>query len=283
MARADRRSAQRAKQTPGIRASGAATAVEQTLFFTRIRRRAKWVFVFLAASFAIGFVVFGVGTSGGGGIGDILQGRSAGTGGPSVKDARKKVDARPSDPAALRELVTALQNEGRADEALPIMERYTQVRPRDADALAELATLYALRAGRLRAEAQNAELRAQLSTPGTDILPPASSPLGQALGNLPITNAVASKHQKELTDKIEKMQEAFRDAQQVYERIVVLKPEDAGAQRELGYAALNAGDNTTALAAFKHFLALAPDDPEAPLVKQQVKQIEASVTPPPTR
>ena len=36
-------------------------AIEDTLFFTRIRSHAKWVFVFLALSSVIGFVVFSVG------------------------------------------------------------------------------------------------------------------------------------------------------------------------------------------------------------------------------
>src|SRR5207253_3560043 len=51
--------------------------VEQTLFFQRIRRQAKWVFVFLALVFAASFVVFGVG-SGSTGIGDLLRGNFGG-------------------------------------------------------------------------------------------------------------------------------------------------------------------------------------------------------------
>ena len=68
----------------------------------------------------------------------------------------------------------------------------------------------------------------------------------------------------------------YRQAQQVYERVVVLKPNDAAAQRELGYAAFYAGDSATATTAFQKFLKLAPDDPEAPLIKQQLKQIKQS-------
>jgi regulator of sirC expression with transglutaminase-like and TPR domain len=75
------------------------------------------------------------------------------------------------------------------------------------------------------------------------------------------------------------MQAAYRQAQQVYERVVVLKPNDAAAQRELGYAALYANDNATAEAAFEKYLELAPDDPEAPLIKQQLKQIKQATVP----
>ena len=42
---------------------------EDQLFFPRLRRHAKWVFVLLAFAFAFSFVLFGVG-SGSTGIGD---------------------------------------------------------------------------------------------------------------------------------------------------------------------------------------------------------------------
>lgn len=276
MARADRRSAQRAKQTPGIRASGAASSVEQTLFFSRLRKRAKWVFVFLALSFGIGFVAFGIGSQSGGGIGDILQGRSPGSGGPSVEDAQEKVDENPRDPAALRELATALQTEGETDEAVPVLERYAQLRPRDDAALRELATLYLTRGARLRGEAQLAQARVQLANPETNVLPPSTTPLGQALGDRPISTAIASQAQAELTDKIQQMQAAYRKAQETYERLAVLRPEDAPLQLELADSALNAGDTTVAIAAYKRFLELAPDANEAPLVKQEIKRLEGS-------
>jgi tetratricopeptide (TPR) repeat protein len=279
MARADRRSARRAKQTPGIRASGGASAVEQTLFFSRIRRQAKWVFVLLALAFGIGFVAFGVGSDVQGGIADLLQGRAPSTG-PSVGDAQERVDANPRDPAALRELATALQNDGRPDEAVPILERYVEVRPQEDAALSELASLYLARGGRLRQEAQLAQYRAQLANPGASILPPPTTPLGQALGSGgAISDALAGRAQTELTEKIARMQTAYRDALETYQRIAALRPDDATVQLEMGDAAMNAGDNTVALASFKRFLELAPDDPQAPLVEQQVKQLEASLAP----
>ena len=55
--------------------TSATVEIESQLFFTRIRRRAKWVFVFLAIVFVGSFVLFGVG-SGSGGLGDLLNGGS---------------------------------------------------------------------------------------------------------------------------------------------------------------------------------------------------------------
>ena len=53
------------------------------MFFPRLRRQAKWVFVLLALVFAFGFVAFGVG-SGSTGISDILRGNFFGGGGTST-------------------------------------------------------------------------------------------------------------------------------------------------------------------------------------------------------
>jgi tetratricopeptide (TPR) repeat protein len=157
---------------------------------------------------------------------------------------------------------------------VPVLERYSRVKPKDTDALNELATLYQAKAARLRGEAQQAQLQVQAASPETDILPSPTTPIGKALGELPVSNAVSGAAQAQFSDKLGQMQAAYQQAQQVYERVVVLKPNDPAAERELGYAALYAGDNTTATTAFTRFLELAPDDPEAPLIKQQLKQIK---------
>src|SRR5438309_10767085 len=98
-----------AKSQPGRRKQAAARrppTIEQTMFFPRLRRQAKWVFVFLAFVFAAGFVFFGVG-SGSTGIGDLLKGNFNlfGNGGSTsqssgVKKALKQARAHPKDPQA---------------------------------------------------------------------------------------------------------------------------------------------------------------------------------------
>ena len=234
----------------------------------------------LAIIFAMSFVVFGVG-AGGTGIGDILRGRSSSGSGPSVEDLQKKVASSPKNPTALLALANALQNAGRTDDAVPILERYSQIKPKDVNALNELATLYQAKAARLRGEAQVAQLQVQQAAPESAVLPSTTTPIGKALSDLPISSAVSGAAQAQFNDKLTQMQSAYRQAQQVYERVVVLKPNDPAVQRDLGYAALYAGDNTTATTAFARFLKLAPDDPEAPLIKQQLKQIKqaAAATP----
>ena len=50
-----------APRTP--RRTGELAAIEDTMFFPKLRRHAKWMFVFLALVFGVGFVVFGIGAS----------------------------------------------------------------------------------------------------------------------------------------------------------------------------------------------------------------------------
>ena len=68
-----RTQAQRRK-TSRSRARRSSSSVEDLMFFPKLRRRAKWVFLLLAIAFGVGFVAFGVGTGvGGTSIGDVLR------------------------------------------------------------------------------------------------------------------------------------------------------------------------------------------------------------------
>ena len=80
-----------------------APSIEDTMFFPRLRRHAKWMFVFLAITFASSFVLFGVGT-GFGGLQDILLQNNGVAGGPSESSARDRIAENPKDAQAYRDL-----------------------------------------------------------------------------------------------------------------------------------------------------------------------------------
>jgi hypothetical protein len=101
--------------------------IEDTMFFPRLRRQAKWVFLFLALVFALGFVGFGVG-AGGVGVGDIFRDASGGSGVPSISEAEKRVSENPRDAAAFRDLATAHQSAG-TDDAIEALENFVALRP----------------------------------------------------------------------------------------------------------------------------------------------------------
>src|SRR5581483_9716288 len=137
MARIDKRRARGARpdaarvKPPPRRGGG--TAIEDTMFFPRLRRHTKWMFVALAVVFGLGFVIFGVG-AGGTGIGDLFRnGSGGGSGGPSVKRALERTREHPNDPAAWDELANAYRTEGDTTAAISAQLRYTELRPRDAN------------------------------------------------------------------------------------------------------------------------------------------------------
>src|SRR3954454_23605910 len=115
---------------------------EDTLFFNRIRKQAKWVFVLLIVAFGLGFVLFGVGSSNLGGLSDIFNGISGGGGSPSIDKPLKRTQQNPKDAKAWNDLATAYDLKGDYVAAIPAWETYVQLRPKDADGITRLATDY---------------------------------------------------------------------------------------------------------------------------------------------
>ncbi len=260
-----------------------AASWEDQLFFARLRRHAKWMFVLLALAFAIGFVAFGVG-SGSSGIGsvvgDLFNGGSSNSVDSRIKDDRKKLDKNPDNIPVYLDLATLYQQKQNTSAALATLERANKARPKDLDVLNRLAGLYRGEAEQARTEAANAqaELAAASATPpGLDI----NSTLGQALASDPLSQALKTK----ATDSYTKMATAFTKSESAYKRLAAAArgtSEEANAQLALGGVARDTlqvtgqpSDARIALAAYKRYLKLEPNGVQATLARQTVAQIEA--------
>jgi tetratricopeptide (TPR) repeat protein len=247
------------------------------MFFPKLRRRAKWVFLALALAFGLGFVGFGVG-AGGSGIGDYLAdllNRQPATGeGLSAGEARDRVAKNPDDAEAQLALANALQTDGKTDEAIAALERYTELEPSDGDALQQLAALYDTKAVQAQERASVAQVEAQATLFAADINP-SDSRLAQALGQDPISTVLQEETTRQSTAALTEVQEAYRQEAAVYETLTKLLPEDPNMFYELGRSAQFAGDSATAVEAYQQFLRLAPDDPNAPLIREQLKFLRA--------
>ena len=125
MARFDKSSTKRPKQNAAVAAPEAVLprkkppkkkgrTIEDTMFFPRLRQHAKWMFVFLAVVFGLGFVGFGVG-AGGVGVGDLFKGGKGGGVPHRVSSAQKKADENPKSAQAWHDLSTALQTDGQTE------------------------------------------------------------------------------------------------------------------------------------------------------------------------
>jgi tetratricopeptide (TPR) repeat protein len=245
------------------------------MFFTRLRRHAKWMFVFLALVFGLGFLIFGIGSDQGTGIGDIIRDSGGATAnGLSVSDAREQLEKNPTNPDAQRALATALVQDGKPQEAITYLTLYVEKRPKDQDALRELAGLHLSRALAQSQEAQVAQARASYETFGSTFGSALQLGNGQTLPPDPIDQALADRASGSVNSAFASAQESFRKAEETYDKLVLAAPNDPNVQLELAQAAQQSGNYAKAIFAYERFLKLAPDDPSASIVKQQIAQLK---------
>jgi tetratricopeptide (TPR) repeat protein len=240
------------------------------MFFPRLRRHAKWMFLFLALVFGLGFVGFGVG-AGGIGFGDVIRDAAGGGGTPSISDAEQRVLDNPKDAKAFRDLATAHQAAGNTDDAVEALQSYIALRPKDTDALRELAALYLQKASAAQERAQIFQVRSDYLAPGS-IRDTIFQLKGSPLTPDPITNAVSTAYDREISAAASEIQVSSAQAVEMYRKITEVRPNDPTVQLELASAAQSANDITTTIAAYEAFLKLAPDDPTAPEVRRILKQ-----------
>jgi tetratricopeptide (TPR) repeat protein len=264
-----------AKSQPGSRKQAAARrppTIEQTMFFPRLRRQAKWVFLLLAVVFAGGFVFFGVG-SGSTGLGDLLRGNfnifgsnnSSSANSSAVKAALKKTQAHPQDPNAWNDLATAYQTDGKLTQANAALEHVLKLKPNDIDALQRVAGFYETKAQNKETEARNLQAQAPLSLAGVLGVSSASQ-IGQALSNDPTSQQLTQKAQAAFTEATTALQ---KDTE-LYKRIAKLQPDDVNTQFHYAQLADLTGDMAAAVKAYKQVVKLAPTDPTAQQARQRI-------------
>lgn len=256
------------------------------MFFPRLRRQAKWMFVFLAVIFGLGYVIFNVGGSiPGTGLGDVLQGLAQeSSAGPSVGGAQDKIKERPNDPTGYRELANALQRENRTTEAIQPLERYTQMRPRDSEALRQLGALYMAQARTYEEQGAVAQARLQQLTGGDLFAPGSQSQFGQSFGNPQITSIESQRWNQQLNNAYVGVQQSYKDAVRVFQKLVAVTPDELEADEpliflQLGQAAQSAGDYKAAITAYERYLEVAPDSASAPAVRQQLPALRKAANP----
>ena len=157
-------------------------------------RHAKWMFVFLALVFGVGFVVFGVGSDVQGGIGDLFARQRRPDGSSRSSDAREsrgeEPERAPTRCASSRPRSRRTARPTRRSSPLePLPRAPPEGRGRAAGARRPLPQPGASTRARRR---QDAQVRAQLS-PAADVPPPRRPRQGRALGPDPIDAGVSTE------------------------------------------------------------------------------------------
>jgi tetratricopeptide (TPR) repeat protein len=267
----------RRKQAPEPAKRKPTNSWEDQLFFARMRRHAKLVFLLLAIVFAVSFVFLGVG-SGSNGITDALQsffGRSTGSSlGSQIHSKQQQIKRHPQDVSLYLDLAGTYQADQQEANALATLQKARAIAPHNVDVLNRIAAVYGSQAG--RAGDQYTTTLASLSLndiqlPGLDT----NSPIGQALTSDPYTQAL----QTQLNDAYTKVTGAYSKVAGVYRQAAQEAKGTADEPNELlqwASASQNANDVPGAITAYKRFLHVAPNNPNAAAVKQTLAQLTAS-------
>jgi tetratricopeptide (TPR) repeat protein len=245
------------------------------MFFPKLRRRAKWVFLALAIAFAGGFLFFGVG-AGGSGIGDYfsdLFNRTPSAGTPEVQDALENLEENPQSSEAQLELAQAYQAEGQVDEAIAAYERYLSAETRDTDAMRALAALYGQKTAEALERAQRASAEAQAARLQQELAP--TSPFAQAIRENRIGESVASLAEARATAAQQEAQRLGRLQTVVYQELTLIENDDPLLFLQFAQAAETAQDYPSAIAAYRRFLRLSPEDPSAGQVRERIRLLES--------
>lgn len=236
------------------------------MFFPRLRKRAKPVFVLLAAAFAIGFVALGVGTGvSGSSLGDVIRGVfGGGTDQPSISEAQEKLAKDPNDVEAQRELAEAYVAAGRREDAAAAYERLVVLAPSDNDALQQLAGIYSriaqdafLRVNQLQTQTQNPFYDPAGSVP-TDSTGFLTAILQDRIGA-----AINQQGSTVVAVEQAKAQSRARQAAVAYQRIALADPENPLNWQQLGQYAQLGGLGAVAADAYVRALRLDPQGPDA--------------------
>lgn len=257
----------------------------QQLFFSRLRRKAKFAYFLLAILFAVTFAFLGVG-SGSNGLSDLFTNinifHSSGT---SVSSAQKEIQKNPGAAKGYRDLATAYEGKADTPAAITALQQYTTIAKKDGKALTELAGLQLSQATDFQNQYGNAYQNQQLVSPSTNFLP--RGKLGTALGTNPIEQAQSSLAGQAASNLGQKMSISYADAVATYQQLTKLQPGNANAQFQLGNTAQTAAQvtgsptfNLTAIAAYKAYLKLNPDASTAAQVRQLIKALQPAPTKP---
>jgi cytochrome c-type biogenesis protein CcmH/NrfG len=275
-ARRKRTKAEAARRRRRMQSAAPSNVAEKAMFFPKLRRQAKWVFVFLALVFALGFVVFGVGSGGGIGLGDLFNSGGSSKQTASESKAREEIKKNPQNAQAYEDLANALQTKGDLRGSAKALTTFTELRPRNAEALASLAGLHTALATRLQSDITAAQIASQENSFATTVNTGLQSKNQPVVGTNAIFQSLADLNNAKLSRLYQQQQDDLTKAESINTKIVKLNPKDANAQLNLGQAAQSAGDVQGAIAAYKKFIKLAPDDPTVALVKQQIKALRKS-------
>jgi tetratricopeptide (TPR) repeat protein len=249
------------------------------MFFMRLRRNAKWVFVLLIVVFAFSFLFAGVGTGTGGA--DLIQGLLGLRGGNAIESAESDVKAHPKSVEALKNLASLYVTAKRNMDAVRTYEKALKLSPNNTGALSSLSSIWQgmTEARYERYLTLQAKLSAAEGPLGTNIFQP-------VLGSTS-TDPLISEYTNGLTTKLIMAETSYTTAarswEDAYSRYAKATPTTGAAARgqveyNLAYAAEFANDIPTAIkslkAAIKDYQSVLRSSPKNTQIKDAIAALQ---------
>jgi len=247
----------------------------QQLFFTRLRRRQKWVYLGLAIVFAATFAGVGVGSGSGNGLSQLYSGLFGGGGNPVAK-AQAEIKKDPKNTKGYHDLALAYETKGDTAGAISALQSYLKLKKKDVLGWTELGQLQLTQGQTYATQYQQAQSAAQSSDPGQAFQP--GGTLSQALGSNPLTQPSTQAS----TQTLQLYQQAigsYDAALSSYRTAAKIQPKNAQAQFNVATAAESAGQYSVAVTFLRKFLKLDPNSPQKSQVKNVITQLEKVINP----
>jgi tetratricopeptide (TPR) repeat protein len=276
------RAAVKAKQAQAARAQAVAKPrgrghasggnPNQDLFFSRIRRRQKWVFMVLAVIFAVSFAALGVGSGSGSGLEQMFSGL-LGTGSDPV--AKAQAEIKTNKAKGYKDLASAYITKGDTLNAIDAMKSYLQVKPKDADSWTVLGGYQRNQGNVFAGQYQQILQSEQIEAPGSAIKP--SGKFGSALGTSPLDDYYLKQLQGQTSGPYASAQTQYNESLTSYENAAKYtqgtKLEKAAAWYAVYTAASYAGKQDIGLKALQQYVNLYPANPNLKSIEGACKSL----------
>jgi tetratricopeptide (TPR) repeat protein len=248
----------------------------QDLFFSRLRRKQKWVFVVLALAFALSFVLLGVGSGNGNNLEQTVSGWiSSLFGGNSDAISKAQAEIKKGDPKGYLALADAYTAQGNPTLAISSMETYLRLKKKDGAAWSKLAYLKQTQAGHYYSEYQQIQLANALEAPSAGLQP--TGILKGQLGTIPIDDYYSKQNDALLTPLYRNVTTGYSDSLAAFKQAAKFaKTHDdlVNAIQNVATAAQYAGQPTEELAAWQRYVNLVPNAPNLTQIEAVCKTLK---------
>lgn len=237
----------------------------QDLFFTRLRRRQKWVFLVLAVLFAVSFTALGVGSGSGGGLEQVWNGIFGGS--DAVGKAKSEIKTNPAK--GYKDLATAYVSQNDLPDAVNAMTAYLKIKPKDSAAWTQLGGYLKQQGDTYAAQYQQVLQSSSLADPG-HVFQPQGALAGQ-LGTNPIDQYYSQQASTQTQPLYRKALDGYTGSLTAFKAAAkYAKPADLpNAELAIYSAAQLTGNAKVGLKALQRYVELAPNS-------SNLKQIEAA-------